>query len=41
LACESITWAAEQARAQGASIVIGAVNSYESGPYRLDTTAKT
>ena len=41
LARESIAWAAEQARAQGASILIGAVNSYESGPYRLDTTAKT
>jgi hydroxypyruvate isomerase len=40
LACENVAWAAEQARAQGASIMIEAVNSYENGPYLLDTTAK-
>ena len=36
----NVAWAAEQARAQGASIMIEAVNSYENGPYLLDTTAK-
>ncbi len=41
LARENVAWAAEQARAQGASILIEAVNSYENGPYLLDTTAKT
>jgi hydroxypyruvate isomerase len=40
LARENIAWAAEQARAQGASIMIEAINSYENGPYLLDTTAK-
>ena len=40
LACANVAWAAEQARAQGASIMIEAVNSYENGPYMLDTTAK-
>jgi hydroxypyruvate isomerase len=40
LARENVAWAAEQARAQGASIMIEAVNSYENGPYLLDTTAK-
>jgi hydroxypyruvate isomerase len=40
LARENIAWAAEQARAYGASIMIEAVNSYENGPYLLDTTAK-
>jgi hydroxypyruvate isomerase len=40
LARENVGWAAERARAQGASIMIEAVNSYENGPYLLDTTAK-
>jgi hydroxypyruvate isomerase len=40
LARENVAWAAERARAQGASIMIEAVNSYENGPYLLDTTAK-
>ena len=40
LALANVAWAAEQARAQGASIMIEAVNSYENGPYLLDTTAK-
>jgi hydroxypyruvate isomerase len=40
LARENVAWAAEQARAQGASIMIEAVNSYENGPYLLDTSAK-
>jgi hydroxypyruvate isomerase len=41
LARENVGWAAEQARTQGASIMIEAINSYENGPYLLDTTAKT
>ena len=36
----NVAWAAEQARAQGASILIEAVNSQQNGPYLLDTTAK-
>ncbi len=40
VARENVAWAAEQARAQGATIMIEAVNSYENGPYLLDTTAK-
>lgn len=40
LARQNIAWAAEQAQAQGASIMIEAVNTYENGPYLLDTTAK-
>jgi hydroxypyruvate isomerase len=40
LARENVVWAAERARRQGASIMIEAVNSYENGPYLLDTTAK-
>jgi hydroxypyruvate isomerase len=40
LARANVGWAAEQARAQGARIMIEAVNSYENGPYLLDTTAK-
>jgi hydroxypyruvate isomerase len=40
LARENVAWAAEQARAQGTSIMIEAINSYENGPYLLDTTAK-
>jgi hydroxypyruvate isomerase len=40
LARENVAWAAEQASRQGASIMIEAVNSYENGPYLLDTTAK-
>jgi hydroxypyruvate isomerase len=37
---QNITWAAEQAQVQGASIMIEAVNTFENGPYLLDTTAK-
>jgi hydroxypyruvate isomerase len=40
VARENVAWAAEQARAQGASIMVEAVNSQENGPYLLDTTAK-
>ena len=40
VARENVAWVAGQARAQGASIMIEAVNSYENGPYLLDTTAK-
>lgn len=40
VARENVAWAAEQARAQGANIMIEAINSYENGPYLLDTTAK-
>jgi hydroxypyruvate isomerase len=40
LAAQNVTWAAEQAQVQGASIMIEAVNTFENGPYLLDTTAK-
>ena len=40
LARDNVAWAAEQAAGQGASIMIEAVNSYENGPYLLDTSAK-
>jgi hydroxypyruvate isomerase len=40
VARENVAWAAQQARAQGATIMIEAVNSQENGPYLLDTTAK-
>jgi hydroxypyruvate isomerase len=40
VARENVAWAAERARAQGASIMIEAVNSQQNGPYLLDTTAK-
>lgn len=40
LARQNIAWAAEQAQAQGASIMIEAVNKFENGPYLLDTTAQ-
>jgi hydroxypyruvate isomerase len=40
LARQNVAWAAEQAQAQGACIMIEAVNTYENGPYLLDTTAK-
>jgi hydroxypyruvate isomerase len=40
LARTNVAWAAEQARAQGASILIEAIDSYKNGPYLLDTTAK-
>jgi hydroxypyruvate isomerase len=40
LARENVAWAAERARALGASIMIEAINSYENGPYLLDTSAK-
>ena len=40
LARDNVAWAAEQASGQGASIMVEAVNSYENGPYLLDTSAK-
>lgn len=40
LARANVAWAAERARGQGAAIMIEAVNSYENGPYLLDTSAK-
>ncbi len=40
LARQNVNWAAEQAQVQGASIMIEAVNTFENGPYLLDTTAK-
>jgi len=40
LARQSVAWAAEQAQAQGASIMIEAINKFENGPYLLDTTAQ-
>ncbi|HTU86098.1 MAG TPA: TIM barrel protein [Solirubrobacteraceae bacterium] len=39
LARHNVAWAAEQAQPQGARIMIEAVNTYENGPYLLDTTA--
>jgi hydroxypyruvate isomerase len=40
LARENVAWAAQRAGAQGASIMIEAVNSFENGPYLLDTSTK-
>jgi hydroxypyruvate isomerase len=40
VARENVAWAAEQARAQGVTVVIEPVNSQQNGPYLLDTTAK-
>jgi hydroxypyruvate isomerase len=40
LARQNVAWAAEQAQAQGASIMIEAINTVENGPYLLDTTAR-
>jgi len=40
LARDNVAWAAEQASAQGASIMIEPINSYENGPVLLDTSAK-
>ena len=40
VARENVAWAAEQARAQGATILIEPVNSQQNGPYLLDTPAK-
>ncbi|HUJ35887.1 MAG TPA: TIM barrel protein [Solirubrobacteraceae bacterium] len=40
VARDNVAWAAEQARAQGADIMIEAVNSCENRPCLLDTTAK-
>ncbi|HTP22124.1 MAG TPA: TIM barrel protein [Solirubrobacteraceae bacterium] len=37
---KNVAWAAEQARSRGVDIMIEAVNTYENGPYLLDTTAK-
>lgn len=38
LARDNVTWAAEQAAARGATILIEAVNTIENGPYLLHTT---
>ncbi len=38
LARENVAWAADQAAASGASILIEAVNTLENGPYLLPTT---
>jgi hydroxypyruvate isomerase len=38
LACENIAWAADQAAAVGAQVLIEAVNTFENGPYLLHTT---
>jgi hydroxypyruvate isomerase len=38
LARENVAWAAERAAAQGATILIEAVNTIENGPYLLSTT---
>lgn len=40
LARENIAWAADQAAAQGATIMIEAVNTIENGPYLIHTTAQ-
>jgi len=40
LASKNVAWAADQARQQGASILIEAVNTFENGPYLLHTTAQ-
>jgi hydroxypyruvate isomerase len=40
LARTNIAWAAEHARAHDATIMVEPINSYENGPYLLDTTAK-
>jgi hydroxypyruvate isomerase len=40
LARQNVSWAAEHAQVQGASIMIEAVNTFDNGPYLLDTTAK-
>jgi hydroxypyruvate isomerase len=37
---DNVAWAAEQASAQGATIMIEPINSYENGPVLLDTSAK-
>jgi hydroxypyruvate isomerase len=39
LARQNVAWAAERAQVQGASIMIEAVNTFDNGPYLLDTTA--
>jgi hydroxypyruvate isomerase len=40
LARQNVTRGAKQAQVQGASSMIVAVNTFENGPYLLDTTAK-
>lgn len=40
LARENVAWAAEQARPQAATVLIEPVNSFENGPYLLDTADK-
>jgi len=40
LARENVAWAAEQASAQGTTIMVEPINSYENGPVLLDTSAK-
>src|SRR5262245_48010053 len=39
LACENVAWAADQAAAIGADVLIEAVNTFDNGPYLLRTTA--
>lgn len=40
LARENVAWAADRAAGQGAEIMIEALNTFESGQYLLDTTAR-
>ncbi len=40
LARENVAWAADQAAAAGAAVLIEAVNTYENGPYLLSHTAE-
>jgi hydroxypyruvate isomerase len=40
LARENVSWAAARAASDGASVLVEAVNSFENGPYLLDTTER-
>jgi hydroxypyruvate isomerase len=40
LARENVSWAAAQAASQGVTVLVEAVNSFENGPYLLDTTER-
>ncbi len=40
LARENVAWAADEAREQGAEVMVEAVNTFENGPYLLHTTAQ-
>lgn len=40
LARENVSWAADQAAGQGASVLIEAVNTFENGPYLLHATSQ-